>query len=65
MGDVGQHKNSEDGCPTEDVVCGVNDVQGLRCGVNGTCIGSFLEGEYRCHCKPGWRGPRCSIRKYC
>ena len=55
---------ADDGCPGEDINCGVNDVEGLKCGPNGTCIGSFHEGEYVCSCKPGWRGPKCSVRKY-
>lgn len=63
IGEVGEHENTEDGCLREDVVCGANDVNGPHCGQNGTCIGSFVD-KHECVCDPGWRGPKCSIRKW-
>ena len=63
MGRVGQHANSKDGCDREDDVCGVNDINGHKCGVNGKCVGSFLFHKYECQCDPGWRGPKCIIRE--
>ena len=61
IGRVGQQQNSEDGCPREDITCGLNDVEGPRCGVNGTCIGSLNRNELQCVCKPGSRGPGCEL----
>ncbi len=57
--------NADDGCMREDVVCGSNDVGGPKCGNNGLCVGSFLQNEYRCNCKPGYRGHQCqTCKKY-
>ena len=62
-GRSGEHRNSMDGCRTEDVSCGLADPHKLNyCGINGTCVGSF-SGNFQCICEPGWRGPKCSIRK--
>ena len=55
--------NADDGCMREDVVCGSNDVGGPKCGNNGFCVGSFLQNEYRCNCKPGYRGHQCETCK--
>ena len=63
-GSVGMQLNSEDGCPREAVVCGANDAKnGPFCGINGTCIGSFKPGVFKCVCKPGWRGDKCTTSK--
>ena len=62
IGRVGEEKDTQDGCPREDVACGVNDLEGPKCGVNSTCIGTF-HNEHKCLCNSGWRGPKCSIRK--
>ncbi len=64
IGRVGEHHAAGDGCAREDAVCGANDVDGFKCGVNGTCVGSFREGEFRCECNPGSRGHRCETREY-
>ncbi|CAH1778847.1 unnamed protein product [Owenia fusiformis] len=59
IGREGMHENSEDGCPREDVICGANSIDGLKCGIHGKCIGSFIDGVYRCMCDPGYRGSKC------
>ena len=63
IGRVGEHSESQDGCPVEQRHCGQNDVTGLTCGRNGDCIGNFVDDDVTCVCKPGWRGPGCSIRE--
>ena len=63
-------ENHVNGCPDEDLVCGVNSPEGPRCGKNGICeLTDALNKQYKCTCKPGYRpaGPdkeNCEIGKY-
>lgn len=62
MGEVGEQRNAADGYTAEDKACGVSAGHKPhgQCGVNGECIGN-LNGNARCLCRPGWRGPSCGI----
>ncbi len=53
MGEVGEHVDSEDGCPRTDEACS-------ECPVNSTCDGNLV-GEATCTCLPGLRGDQCDI----
>lgn len=45
-----------DGCPAEDLVCGVNSVEGLKCGLHGTCeVTDLANSQYKCTCNSGYR----------
>ncbi|XP_065164456.1 neural-cadherin isoform X4 [Atheta coriaria] len=58
LGVPGLSRNSVGGCPQTEEMCGRSDTTS-RCWEHGTCIGSF--NEAKCHCKPGWTGPACTI----
>ncbi|KAK3581134.1 hypothetical protein CHS0354_033929 [Potamilus streckersoni] len=55
-----RHQN---GCPDEDLVCGVNSVNGPQCGEHGVCeVTDLISETYKCTCKPGYRpssGHKC------
>ncbi|KAF5298417.1 hypothetical protein FQR65_LT01195 [Abscondita terminalis] len=54
----GLSRNSVAGCPQTEEVCGRSEAT-ARCWEHGTCMGSFTEAK--CHCRPGWTGPSCTI----
>ena len=51
IGEVGESKNTKDGCPGEEGSCS-------SCPTNSTCVGSFGN-EHTCVCDPGLRGANC------
>lgn len=66
IGEVGAHSQTQDGCYTEDVVCGLEgnyQREGGYCGTNGACVGSLVTTNFQCICQPGWRGALCNTRK--
>ncbi|KAF5301279.1 hypothetical protein FQA39_LY19101 [Lamprigera yunnana] len=54
----GLSRNSVAGCPQTEEVCGRSEAT-ARCWEHGNCMGSFTEAK--CHCRPGWTGPSCTI----
>jgi len=67
IGLVGEHRRTDDGCYTEDVVCGLRGTyqrKGGHCGFDGDCVGSLVSTNFKCVCRPGWRGALCNTRKW-
>lgn len=55
-GPYAKGENHRDGCPKEDLVCGVNSAEGSKCGTHGTCeVTDLGKSQYRCTCDSGYR----------
>ena len=68
-GQYSKGENHVNGCPDEDHVCGINSLDGPKCGKHGTCeVTDVINEQYKCTCDTGYRssGPGfddCSIGK--
>ena len=49
-------ENHVDGCPEEDLVCGVNSPEGSKCGPHGACeVTDLGNAQFKCTCMSGYR----------
>ncbi|XP_060579771.1 LOW QUALITY PROTEIN: neural-cadherin-like [Ruditapes philippinarum] len=55
-GQYSKGENHVNGCPDEDNVCGINSIDGPRCGEHGTCeVTDMVNEQYKCTCHTGYR----------
>lgn len=56
IGAFSKGENNVNGCPDEDLVCGVNSFNGPKCGQHGTCeVTDVVNSQYKCTCHSGFR----------